>query len=987
MGDTNAVLIHIRGDVADINAKLTDLKGRIEKVTSETQQMGAAAKEHFGQIPEMAGRASGYVKGLATNVIALAVAYKTVQIGKDIFEKGFRGVEEYSQTVASMAAMVATFTERQKGASLSDQWKEALSYSQAIVPILENIAAKTLLSGQETTALANAFARTGVFLDAGNAKQVESFTRISNALPLMTQGQEIMRQINTEIRALMTGQNEATSMMLQTLKAIDPEIEKHLKAWRAEGTVLENIGNLLEGFGPATALLENQWQAVKSTIDTTVTQTLRGGMFPVYEDIIKQTKDINSFLEEHKGSIQGGMKVGWITVKEIVGGVKEFLGGFGPMIKDITSGVGAVVSKWYVVFGVLRPIGELIGNQISLTYELVKMFGNAIVAAGALAAMQPEVAKVAWEEAKKSYTKVEQLSLRQTDIVTKGIDESIAKYEALAKKALEADAGPGSDAASKKFKAKPISGLTAEEKKAAKQAQREEEAILASLTEQNKTYYETVVKEAKSAAELKRKIGENELDVVIELYAKEQTALNDWYEKQADIINRTFKADRVKQEKLHALYLEYSKRWSENENTKAIAVENYAKKAISTTAALYKIIADYSDESVAAEIANLDEKYRELARYTKDSELLARARAVDEQIIFTNRDKTILSAQQSFYAEINKNASEATAAQIALWQLEADEYIKKTKDQSGAAAWLREKIRQQEEGKATDQASFYDQIPGYSEVAYQYRLDVIEKQAEKHREAGDDAAAVGAWVADQNRKAYLKMAETSDDWFVGIKAGWMEMQDEAGKTAGKVKDVFKNAMDGLSEQLTDLLVDGEADFQSFAKSILKQLLKIEIQALITGQATSSLGGGGGGSWITSAIGLIGSMFGGSSYNTGGETDPELLGGMAKGGVVSGGRITPFAKGGTIVFNPTFFPMANGTGLMGEAGPEAVLPLKRLSNGNLGVQATGSQHTSIGISVPVSVTGSDTSERIWKSPAFRNEVETLVAALVRKYANA
>ena len=52
-------------------------------------------------------------------------------------------------------------------------------------------------------------------------------------------------------------------------------------------------------------------------------------------------------------------------------------------------------------------------------------------------------------------------------------------------------------------------------------------------------------------------------------------------------------------------------------------------------------------------------------------------------------------------------------------------------------------------------------------------------------------------------------------------------------------------------------------------------------------------------------------------------------------------MTAFARGGaftnTVVDRPTLFPMADGAGLMGEAGPEAVLPLTRLANGELGVK--------------------------------------------------
>jgi phage-related minor tail protein len=62
--------------------------------------------------------------------------------------------------------------------------------------------------------------------------------------------------------------------------------------------------------------------------------------------------------------------------------------------------------------------------------------------------------------------------------------------------------------------------------------------------------------------------------------------------------------------------------------------------------------------------------------------------------------------------------------------------------------------------------------------------------------------------------------------------------------------------------------------------------------------------------------------------------------FADGGVFGAGRVQPFAKGG-IVSQATAFPMRGGTtGLMGEAGPEAILPLSRGPDGRLGVAAGG-----------------------------------------------
>lgn len=79
---------------------------------------------------------------------------------------------------------------------------------------------------------------------------------------------------------------------------------------------------------------------------------------------------------------------------------------------------------------------------------------------------------------------------------------------------------------------------------------------------------------------------------------------------------------------------------------------------------------------------------------------------------------------------------------------------------------------------------------------------------------------------------------------------------------------------------------------------------------------------------------------------------NLIGGILpfeKGASFSQGRVTPFATGG-IVNGPTMFPMRGGTGLMGEAGPEAIMPLTRGSDGRLGVQAMGGRTVNVTMNV-------------------------------------
>ncbi|MEC9433029.1 MAG: phage tail tape measure protein [Pseudomonadota bacterium] len=71
--------------------------------------------------------------------------------------------------------------------------------------------------------------------------------------------------------------------------------------------------------------------------------------------------------------------------------------------------------------------------------------------------------------------------------------------------------------------------------------------------------------------------------------------------------------------------------------------------------------------------------------------------------------------------------------------------------------------------------------------------------------------------------------------------------------------------------------------------------------------------------------------------------------FAKGGAFSGGRPRAFAGGG-VVEGPTLFPMRGGAGLMGEAGPEAILPLQRGADGRLGVAAGGGKAVNVTVNI-------------------------------------
>ncbi|MEM6904488.1 MAG: phage tail tape measure protein [Pseudomonadota bacterium] len=92
--------------------------------------------------------------------------------------------------------------------------------------------------------------------------------------------------------------------------------------------------------------------------------------------------------------------------------------------------------------------------------------------------------------------------------------------------------------------------------------------------------------------------------------------------------------------------------------------------------------------------------------------------------------------------------------------------------------------------------------------------------------------------------------------------------------------------------------------------------------------------------LDSALKPVQSAIGGGIASLAGGVTEALTGALfAKGGAFSSGQVRAFAQGG-VVSGPTVFPMRRGMGLMGEAGPEAILPLTRGADGRLGVTAAG-----------------------------------------------
>ena len=189
---------------------------------------------------------------------------------------------------------------------------------------------------------------------------------------------------------------------------------------------------------------------------------------------------------------------------------------------------------------------------------------------------------------------------------------------------------------------------------------------------------------------------------------------------------------------------------------------------------------------------------------------------------------------------------------------------------------------------------------------------------------------------------------------LGLREGAEQYVQSIGTMREATSQLAQTGIKGVEDAIFSLVTTGTANFKEFAASILKDTARMIIQQMILRSVMQIIGAIGGGAPSGLGKGYFDPITGK------GAAGPNF--GFAKGAAFAANGIVPFAMGG-LVDKPTLFKFANGgagrLGLMGEAGPEAIMPLRRLPSGRLGVEAAGGSN-SAPITVNVSVDANGTS---------------------------
>ena len=304
------------------------------------------------------------------------------------------------------------------------------------------------------------------------------------------------------------------------------------------------------------------------------------------------------------------------------------------------------------------------------------------------------------------------------------------------------------------------------------------------------------------------------------------------------------------------------------------------------------------------------------------------------------RAEAALKALEGYNRELEKLKS--TDAEFRDWELKRwveeqidlyPQYKKKIEEVAAARreSWA-EEDRAEAERKARENSDlrldFYQQLAeksGQYNLSLEYANQLIDRQMEEWKNAD-----IPREYLDQMREL-LRLEAGTEGWD-GAKRAMKSYYADATNMGRQFESFTQTSLSSLEDALVEFTTTGKLSFSDLADSMIRDLVRIAYQAMVVAPLVQAITGMfGGGSLIKQALGAsnaaVNAMF-----------TPS-----AQGNVFSGGSISDYS--GSVVSSPTTFDFnehltafRKGAGLMGEAGPEAVMPLTRGPDGTLGVRS-------------------------------------------------
>lgn len=365
---------------------------------------------------------------------------------------------------------------------------------------------------------------------------------------------------------------------------------------------------------------------------------------------------------------------------------------------------------------------------------------------------------------------------------------------------------------------------------------------------------------------------------------------------------------------------------------------------------------------------------------------IARARA---SVIATDPSTAIQAETQIAQLRIRQKEVDAQRQKISDSLLFSQQAMLRAQRDEGYA-WS-DKVRSIQE--ATREYELQLQAVGKSALAVQQITELrkinerfrAEEEALNRREdiTAEQRRARQAQIAQERESQLQAYAQLHADRYAqiysaerGVSDAIMEYMQRSREAGQRTKEATTTILNSMEDGIVRFVTTGKLSIKDFANTVISEFIRIKVaQPFVNAMAS--------GDWI-------GKLFGGGGGSRPGVVDAgsvPIAGDIAANGMAfASGGLRAFAKGGAftskIITRPTRFAFAGGAamGLMGEAGAEAVMPLRRDSRGRLGVILSGGESSTPPVTVNVINQGGNlevTGQRVSRNSGGGFSVDVMV----------
>lgn len=957
-------------------AQAKDALGGVSQATETLDKKTASLSKTFDSAFSRTKGNVQQLRSLAQQLVAVYSAYKSLSALGSTLKLGVSTNQEWEESKLSIASVIAaTNTLSDSQGKVLEGTEKFTAAQELAAQMMERIQVLGLQTTATTQDLVNGVqgiiapaSRVGIELE----KIPDLAVNIAQAMGSMKIPLEQMR---TEAEALLSGNINRAQDILATNLGITGEMVRN---WQKQGTLLQEINARLESFrlsgeaiadtwtgltsnleeyiqfisrGAGEGLFENLKQAVREIQKTLVTTNAKTGYAEISGDVknlVAAYKELNNFIGERllsaTRSFLNALKElndpeQLNQLKETLSNIWDTAGDIGSRLTSIIGWIGDVAVKaadgWNRLPEPIREVGLIAAilagpKGIAVVGGLTSLyssFSNSLLAIELVQAGIIDIQDVMFKNSEELAEYLDNLREHPEKLYEKEVElnKAIAETERQLN-AISENENPFTIAYS------GVDVLYARLKELNGQLETLQDFMGADKravqTEETGGTPYIPKKEIKN----KPNIGNNK-------------ALTESQKNRIESARRALEGYRAEIERLKGSGDDFGI----NLNKKLVEIAKNAKNAGLSMSEMKALQDEYSQAAIA-------KHYEDIAKAIQD---------VDLQIANMRGDTA--KAQMM---ELSRQSEELRKRLIALG--EAPDRVAAKVEEFRKAFNLQSQIKD-----AQAAADFYKELAELSGDygrSQEYTNTLLALQADNLvRNVGITRELADEWLR-------LQKIQNSQEAWAGAYRATQQYFSEATNLAQGFEGLTTNAFSSMEDAIVEFASTGKLSFSDMVNSMISDLIRLTVRANITGPLAGALGSG-----LTSLFALGGgtatASVTGNSISSG-WANAFVNRKFATGGAFFGGNLSSYRN--SIVSSPTFFThdrhisrYAKGAGLMGEAGPEAIMPLVRTSGGNLGVRAEG-VGTSPQINIQViNQTGTDATAEVQQQRNAQGGMDVVV----------